>query len=167
MADAFACRLNVAECLDQLDAIAASAKAAIIPAAQAGAQVFYDATRANVAARHVSKKGHWFYGASWKINGTRYWFEPGTLLGSIYQVRSKSEHHSAGGGTRPDTESVYQVSWNHRECPYGFMVEYGTKSAPAHPFLRPAFDTHQSEALERATAVLTERMKALNPGVVS
>ena len=97
------------------------------PAAQAGAQVFYDRVRELVP---VSLKGHWFHGTSFKKYGTKYWFDAGALKASIYQVYSK-DHSGQGFAT-------YHIAWNHQKAPYGFMVEFGTSKAPAHPFLRPA-----------------------------
>lgn len=114
--------------IDQaIDGIAAHAEAAARPAAQAGAQVFYDEVRRRVP---VSKKGHWFHGRSFKLNGQKYWFDSGSLKSAVYQVFSK-DSSSAGLAS-------YHVAWNHKKVPYGFMVEFGTRNTPAHPFLRPA-----------------------------
>ena len=110
-----------------MDGIADKAEAAARPAAQAGAQVFYDDVRRRVP---VSKQGHWFHGTSFKLNGTKYWFDSGSLRDAVYQVYSKD---NSGQG-----RATYHVAWNHQKVPYGFMVEFGTSKAPAHPFLRPA-----------------------------
>ncbi len=111
----------------RLGAVVAHCEDAARPAAQAGAQVFYDRVRELVP---TSLKDHWFHGTSFKLNGTKYWFEAGSLKYSIYQVYSK-DHSGQGYAT-------YHVAWNHQDVPYGFMVEFGTSRAPAHPFLRPA-----------------------------
>lgn len=103
--------------------------AAVRPAAQAGAQVFYDQVKRNVP---VSKRGHWFHGTSFKLNGKKYWFDSGSLKASIYQVYSKDNSS--------DKRATYHIAWNHQKVPYGFMVEYGTKRTPAHPFLNPAWN---------------------------
>jgi HK97 gp10 family phage protein len=97
------------------------------PAAQAGAQVFYDRVRELVP---TSLKGHWFHGTSFQQYGTKYWFDAGNLKDAIYQVYSKD---NSGKNL-----ATYHIAWNHKEAPYGFMVEFGTSKAPAHPFLRPA-----------------------------
>jgi HK97 gp10 family phage protein len=110
-----------------IDDMADKADAAARPAAQAGAQVFYDDVRRRVP---VSRKGHWFHGTSFKLNGTKYWFDAGSLRDAVYQVFSKD---NSGQGF-----ATYHVAWNHQKVPYGFMVEFGTSKAPAHPFLRPA-----------------------------
>ena len=99
----------------QIDAIKTKAEAAIRPAAQAGAQVFYDAVKASAP---KSKKGHWFHGTSFKSTGQKYWFESGSLKNAVYQVYAKSESTK--------DQAVYQVAWNHRKVPYGFMVVHGT-----------------------------------------
>ena len=102
--------------------------------AQAMAQLFYDEARVNAP---VAEKGHWFYGTHQK-----YYFPAGTLKASIYQVFSKSKSREA--------LAVYEVSWNHQKCPYGFMVEYGTSRAPAHPFMRPAWVNMNGRVVEAA-----------------
>ena len=108
------------------------------------AQVIYDEARAQVP---VSTEGHWFHGTSFKKNGTKYWFEPGTLKGAIYRVYSPEKSS--------DESKLYRVSWNHTKAPYGYMVEFGTSRAPAHPFMRPA-----SDKMGSAIAAGMERMKA-------
>lgn len=111
----------------RLGNVVAACEDATRPAAQAGAQVFYDRVRALVP---TSTAGHWFHGTSFQKYGTKYWFNAGTLKAAIYQVHSKDN-----SGKGYDT---YHVAWNHDKAPYGFMVEFGTSRAPAHPFLRPA-----------------------------
>jgi len=100
----------------QIDAIKAKAEAAIRPAAQEGAQVYYDAVK---DAAPKSEKGHWFHGTSYKTSGKKYWFESGSLKNAVYQVYSQNQSSK--------TKAEYQVAWNHRKVPYGFMVAYGTK----------------------------------------
>lgn len=39
------------------------------------------------------------------------------------------------------------------------MVEFGTSRAPAHPLLRPAYDSRKEIALEVAKAVWLERIE--------
>lgn len=73
-----------------------AAEAAARPAAQAAAQVLYDAAKANVA---------------------RLGRVSGRLAASIYQAYS--EDNSAPG------LATYHVSWNHRKAPHGGLVEYG------------------------------------------
>jgi HK97 gp10 family phage protein len=114
------------------------------PAAQAGAQVVYDYV---VARAPQSDHGHWFYGTN-----KRYWFEAGTLTRSIYQVYSKDNSGK--------DHATYHISWNYRECPYGFMVEYGTANAPAHPFIRPGQNAFP-RALDAAVNEANWRLDAL------
>lgn len=113
------------------------------PAAQAGAQVIYEQTRINVP---VGLKGHYFYGTASKNapkgqkKALAYYFDAGTLRDAIYQVHSKD--HS--GATRDE----YHIAWNHKEAPYGFMVEFGTSNAPARSFLGPAIASSKGRAGE-------------------
>lgn len=126
----------------------ADAEAAVRPAAQAGAQVIYDAVLRNVAGikRHT-----------------------GNLARSIYQVYSKDQSTSS--------RAVYEISWNHRKAPHGWLVEWGhlqryqvsydpqtrryfthtdrplptPKLVAARPFLRPALSLlPQADAAMRA-----------------
>lgn len=94
----------------------------------ASARLLYEEAKALCP---VSDEGHFFYGSSYKKTGQRYFFKSGNLRESIYRVYS-AERSS-------DSKKTYRISWNHRKAPYGFMVEFGTVRAPAHPFMRPAF----------------------------
>jgi HK97 gp10 family phage protein len=117
-------------------------------ATQAGAQVLYDATIANVT---VSGKGHYFHGSSFKSNGKKYFFNSGTLKSAIYQK------FSAKKSTNTLTE--FHVSWNHTKAPYGFMVEFGTKKTPAHSFLGKAINEHSDDAAKAMSKSFEEAMK--------
>lgn len=122
-------------------------EAAVRPAAQAGAQVFYEQVKRNVP---VSRKGHWFHGTSYKLNGKKYWFDSGSLKRSIYQVYSKDNSS--------EKRATYHIAWNHQKVPYGFMVEYGTRHTPASPFLNPAW-SRRGEAEAAMQAKLKELIK--------
>lgn len=121
--------------------------AAIRPAAYAGSRILYSQVKRNTPS---SSKSHWFYGTSFRISGKKYLFEPGTLFNSIYQVFSRS--NSTKG------KAEYHIGWNHRKVPYGFMVEYGTKRAPAHPFLNPAW-SRRDDALQAVEDEFFKRIK--------
>lgn len=127
----------------ELDRIGHAAREQTRPAAQAGADLLYVEAKLRCP---VSEHAHYFYGSSSKKSGVKYFFKPGTLRDSIYQVFSKDN-----SGV---DHSTYHIAWNHRKAPYGFMVEYGTAHAPAHPFLRPAFDAMSGRALAVARDVL-------------
>jgi len=121
----FGMSFEVSSLTDQLEALGKDAGEFTRQAAQAGAQVLYEAARLGAP---VSDHGHTFYGTH-----GRYYFPAGTLRDSIYQVYSNDNSSSGHWAT-------YHISWNHQKAPYGFMVEYGTSNAPAHPFIRPAYD---------------------------
>lgn len=133
-----------------MDRITKAAENAVRPAAQAGAQVFYEEVKANV--REGQQAEHYFYGTASKAapKGSKkafaYRFTKGNLKRSIYQYYNKRLSTPA--------KAVYSISWNHKEAPYGYMVEYGTSNAPAKPFLRPAYDA----ALAKALQAVQERM---------
>ena len=141
---------------DQIDALKVKAETAIRPAAQAGAQVFYEAVLATVP---VSKKGHWFQGTSAKAASTpeakraaSYWFESGSLKNAVYQVYSKS-------GSGKD-KAEYHVAWNHRKVPYGFMVALGTAGgAKANDFIGKAEKTVKQRAIDAMAKEFEQRMK--------
>ena len=132
-----------------MDGIKAKAEAAIRPAAQAGAQVYYDAVK---AATPVSKKAHWFHGTSFKSNGTKYWFESGSLKNAVYQVYSKGNSNAS--------KAEYQVAWNHRKVPYGFMVAGGTaRGAKGNDFIGKAKDSAQTRAIAAMKTEFQQRLK--------
>lgn len=81
---------------DMISGLEEDIEAAIRPAAQAGAQVFYDAVLQNVNA--LGKK-------------------TGNLARAIYQAYS--EQNSGPG------KATYHVSWNASKAPHGGLVEYG------------------------------------------
>jgi len=118
-----AVRMNVTAFKEQLRAELDKLHAATRPAAQAGAQIIYDAARLNAP---VSKKPHKFYGTH-KVYGP---YAPGNLRDSIYQVFSKDNSYK--------DVSTYHISWNADKAPYGAMVEFGTSKAPARSFIGKA-----------------------------
>lgn len=126
----------------KLDSITKAAEDAARPAAQAGAEVFYNEVRQRVpqsAAPHKSGK---------KI------YSPGTLRRAIYQAYADKE--SGQGKAR------YRISWNKSHAFYGRFVEFGTSKTAAKPFLRPAYDAVRARALQAAKARMeSELRKAL------
>lgn len=130
------------------DGIKAKAAAAIRPAAQAGAQVYYNAVKALTP---VSEKGHWFHGTSYKTSGTKYWFESGSLKNAIYQVYSKDSSNAS--------KAEYQVAWNHRKVPYGFMVTIGTsRGVKGNDFIGEARLSVQQQAIIAMQSEFEQRM---------
>jgi HK97 gp10 family phage protein len=97
----------------------------------------------------TSTEAHYFYGSSFKKTGQKYLFQPGNLRKSIYWA------HSAERST--ENRKTYRISWNHTKAPYGYMVEFGTSRAPAHPFLRPAFG-RINDAIEQGKARMAQRL---------
>lgn len=79
-----------------MNALADGAEAAVRPAAQVGAQVFYDQVKTNV--RGLGRK-------------------TGNLDGSIYQVYSRDNSNQA--------RAEYNISWNRKKAPHGHLVEFG------------------------------------------
>lgn len=59
-----------------------------------------------------------------------------------------------------DTQKTYRISWNKRKAPHGHLIEFGTSRAPAHPFVRPAFD-RVGAAIGRGIALMRKRMSEL------
>jgi hypothetical protein len=49
------------------------------------------------------------------------------LKKAIYQVYSKD--------SSSQTHAQYQIAWNHRKVPYGFMVALGTTHSAARDFI--------------------------------
>jgi len=146
-------RADTAALESLLDGLGDDVEAAARPAAQAGAQVLYNAVKVNVA-------------SIGRVTGN--------LANSIYQVYSKDE---SGRGV-----ATYHVSWNHRKAPHGWLVEnghlqrwkvylgkdgkwYTDKKAPlpepkhvaARPFVRPA-QALFPQAVDAAEAELLKRI---------
>ena len=133
---------------------------AVIPAADAGAKVIYQATR---EATPMGEKGHWFTGYNYKDRivkgvlkagtGQRYWFNAGTLRASIYHVLSKD---NTGPGY-----ATYHISWNYKKAPYAFMVHNGTSKAAARPFVIMGYEraavAAQDAAANTYISILTKR----------
>lgn len=115
--------MNVAQFKEQLQATTNELQKATRPAAQAGAQIIYDAARLNAP---VSKRPHKFYGTH-KVYGP---YAPGNMRDSIYQVFSKTNSYK--------DVSTYHISWNADKAPYGAMVEFGTSKSPARSFIGKA-----------------------------
>lgn len=128
---------------DKLDNITKAATGAVRPAAQAGAQVFYNEVRQRAP---VSDKPH-------STKDKKQTYQPGNLRAAIYQAYMDKE----SGQER----ASYRVSWNKRDAFYARFVEFGTSKMPARPFLRPAFDAVQNKALQAVNArMLAEVSKA-------
>lgn len=140
MADAFSIKFDPSGLIVAVQEIGDEAHKQVRPAAQAGAQVLYDEVllRVPVATKTITRK-------SGKV------IPPGALKASIYQAFSEDN----SGKTR----ATYHVSWNYRKAPHGHLVEFGTSRAPAHPFLRPAFDAKINAALQAAKAKYEEGMR--------
>lgn len=136
-----------------LDGLVAAAQEAARPAAQAGAQMFYDEARIRCP---VSAEAHVFYGRDSLKTGVVYEFQPGNLRDQIYQAFSKDFSSEFGAGYR---KATYHIQWRHDEAPYGFMVEFGTSRASAHPFMRPAYEAMKKPALDAMRAVFAEHMR--------
>lgn len=77
--------------------------------------------------------------------------DSGKLKASIYQAFSKD---NSGDG-----RAEYHVSWNRRKAPHGHLVEFGTSRAPAHPFLRPAYEAVKTQAADSAKQKMAEALK--------
>lgn len=133
-----------------LDQIGKDAGNHVRASAQAGAEVLY---REAVLMCPESEDSHYFYGKNSKKSGVKYLFTPGNLKRSLYQVYSEDN-------SKEGKRATYHVAWNHRKAPYGFMVEFGTSRAPAHPFLRPAYHNAKQLALDVSYDVFTSRMAA-------
>ena len=126
----------------QLDKLNAVVNSAVRPAAQAGAQVYYNEVKLR------AKRG----------NETRYLkggrTRPAGLLASaIYQVFSTKNSS--------EQKATYHVSWNKKKAPHGYLVEFGTRFAPKHPFLRPAYDAVHGAAEAAINDELQKRIKAV------
>lgn len=151
-----AIRMNIGQFKQQLRATVDELHRATRPAAQAGAQVIYDAAKVN-ASTLKSEREHYFYGAATKAlppgkkKAAAYGpYQPGTLYNAIYQVFSKSSSYK--------DVSTYHISFNREKAPYGFMVELGTSRAPAHSFIGKAVVETRTQVREAIKARYIEEV---------
>lgn len=113
-------KADIDRLLSELSAMQGRADEAARPAAQAAAQVLYDAVKANVA--RIKK-------------------HTGNLDRSIYQAFSID---NSGPG-----RAMYHISWNAKKAPHGHLVEYGhmqryvyyrRNDGQIRPLVRPGMD---------------------------
>ena len=77
-------------------------------------------------------------------------FQTGALRDSLaYSLEDRSDRLSEGH-VGPEGDDVF----------YGMFVEFGTRSSPARPFLRPAADAKQTESQERMADVILDGIEA-------
>ena len=62
-----------------------------------------------------------------------------------------------------DFTANVKVGWR-KDAFYGMFFELGTSKQPAHPFLRPAFDANQGEALDIFRREMKKRIEAKRGG---
>jgi HK97 gp10 family phage protein len=127
----------------QFDNIEKAVAESIRPAAQAGAQVFYDEVRARAPR---SEKLHF-------TKGKKKSYAPGNLQSAIYQAFNEQ-------GSTPGKSAEYAISWNKQKAFYGRFVEFGTKRMPAYPFLRTAYDAVSQKAIKAVNDRLEQELKA-------
>jgi hypothetical protein len=150
MADAFTMSFDAGPLIAELAQFGVDARALIRPAAQAGAQVFYDEVLRRVP---VAAKPH-------KRKGERV-IEPGALKRSIYQAYS-TDHSN-------DRQATYHISWNARKAPHGHLIENGhwtkvqgehgplkPKWVAAHPFIRSTYDAMSATAVKASSNLLDD-----------
>lgn len=87
--------------------------------------------------------------------------DSGTLKRSIYtkQIREESNNQ----------QQTFYVGSRHgkkeqakgRDAYYFPFVEFGTEKSPAHPFMRPAFESTKEKAVEAVKTKLAERIEKL------
>ena len=156
--------VNTDDIVAQIEAIEQRFKDAIRPAAFAGAKVYYNEVMMRVP---VSDQAHIFRSGtrgkttgkvSW--TGQEYLFYPGDLKRSIYIAHSEDN-------STPGSKETYHISWRKsgpNSVPYAHWIEYGTSRAPAHPFLRPAYEAAKTRAHEAVMQTLRESMAEGNDG---
>ena len=141
-------RVELGSLMEQLDALGQGlADEATRPAAQAGAQVFYDMVKAKAP---VSTKEH-------STKGKKQTYYPGNLRNAVYQVFSKSKSSPS--------HVFYDISVNKKKAFYWPFLEFGTKKMAARPFLRPSFYAAEQAAQQAMKArYLEEARKLLGHG---
>jgi HK97 gp10 family phage protein len=114
------------------------------PAAQAGAQVFYDEVKQRAST--VGSDG------SPSAPGEGPHVQSGTLRDAVYQAYSEDDSGLFKAG--------YRISWNKKKAPHGQLLESGTSRMAARPFLRPSYDAKRRAAIEAVNAKLAKEVKS-------
>lgn len=127
----------------KLDRLAKIVTQGARPAAQAGAQVFYDEMK-----QRASTQGS---EGEYSAPGAAPFVQSGKLRDAIYQafVEKESGYLNA----------VYRISWAKKKAPHGHLLENGTSRMAARPFLRPSYDAKRSEAIRAVNDRLREEIK--------
>jgi len=118
-------------------------QAAVEQALRAGAEIIAERARANVAVRSGQLRDSIDVGTNLKH------FGPVFADGMVGLGSGRVEGRGVAvyvGPTAPDGF-------------YGHMVEFGTINAPAHPFMRPAFETSRAAAQQ---AIVAELRRAID-----
>ena len=74
--------------------------------------------------------------------------DPKMISGDLHDAINKSNVRQSASKGKHITIGVHRKDWNHDEY-YPAYVEYchgGPGPAPAHPYIRPAYDTREEEA---------------------
>lgn len=98
--------------------------------AAAMARVLYEEVKLNASPPRMGKK-------------------TGNLESSIYRVYSPEKSS--------EVVKTYRISYNHVKAPHGHLLEFGSSRAPAHPFVRPAWD-HVQQAIKAGKDRMAERL---------
>jgi HK97 gp10 family phage protein len=134
---------NLGALLDKMDRIAKATQENARVSAKAGADVLYQEVLDRVP---VSKKEH-------STKGKKQTYQPGNLKRAIYRAYMDKD---SGNGV-----AKYRISWNKTDAFYGLFVEneYGNSKRPATPFLRPAYDAKESEAVRAANKAFLDGLR--------
>lgn len=127
-------QFDFSKILGGLDKITKAAEDGARPAAQAGAQVFYE---------EVEQRVSGIDGGPGVVTGK--------LKGAIYQAFVEKE---SGNG-----RAVYRISWNKKKAPHGQLLERGTSKMAARPFIRPSYDAKRSAAIQAVNVRLAAELK--------
>jgi hypothetical protein len=112
----------------------------IFSGAAAMARVIYDEVKLNTSGARMKKYEAGFIGPHEQSPPGR---KTGTLDSAIYRVYSPE--------LSSDTVKTYKISVNHVKAPHFWLIEFGWSRAPAHPYIRPAFD-HIGDAIKAGQA---------------
>jgi hypothetical protein len=139
---------------DELDDMVSALEDAVRPAAQAGAQVYYEDVLSRVP---VSAAPRVYKGKT---------YQPGTLKKSIYQAFSAD---NSGKGY-----AEYHVSWNAKKAPHGHNIENGhwlkqwgknkidpPVWVPARSFIRATYEAASGRAVEATWQELLNQVRGV------
>jgi HK97 gp10 family phage protein len=80
-------------------------------------------------------------------------------MGKVTGNLEKSIYYKWRKDASTGNKKVYRIGWDSRIAPHGHLLEFGTVTNPAYPFVRPAYVSKLKEAQQAAINKMREVMR--------